>query len=69
MIINYCDIEMTVDYNYEEIEPEMYDYPGSSDSAVIESVKVNNVDIYDLLSIEQLYEIEGIILNNIRNNE
>ena len=69
MIINYCDIDITVDYNYEEIEPEMYDYPGSPDSATIESVKINDVDIYDLLSIEQLYDIEGLILDKIKNNE
>lgn len=69
MIINYCDIDITVDYNYEEIESEMYDYPGSPDSATIESVKINDVDIYDLLSIEQLYDIEGLILDKIKNNE
>ncbi len=69
MNIIYNDIALSIEYSYEEQEPGSYDYPGSPDSAEIESVKVKDVDIYDLLSIEQLYEIEGIILNKIRNNE
>jgi hypothetical protein len=67
MIITYCNIKMEVEYCYEEAEPQTYDYPGSPDSAVIESVYVNEVDIYDMLTVEQLYDIEGIILDKIRN--
>jgi hypothetical protein len=67
MIITYCNIKMEVEYCYEEAEPQTYDYPGSPDSAAIESVYVGDVDIYDMLTTEQLYDIEGIILNEIRN--
>jgi len=67
MIITYCNISMLVEYCYEEAEPQTYDYPGSPDSATIESVYVGDVDIYDMLTTEQIYDIEGIILNEIRN--
>ena len=66
MTINYCNIELVVEYDYEEAEPQTYDYPGSPDSVVLESVEVNDVDIYDMLTIEQLYDIESIILEKIR---
>lgn len=66
MIINYCDINMHVEYSYEEAEPETYDYPGSPDSAVLESVSINGVDILEMLSVEQYYDIEGIVLQKIR---
>lgn len=65
MIINYCNIKMEVEYCYEEAEPQTYDYPGSPSSASIESVYVSDVDIYDMLTVEQLYDIEGIILQKI----
>ena len=67
MIITYCNIKMEVEYCYEEAEPQTYDYPGSPDSATIESVYVGDIDIYDMLTIEQLYDIEEIIINEIRN--
>ena len=66
MIITYCNIKMEVEYCYEEAEPQTYDYFGSPDSATVESVYVADVDIYDMLTTEQLYDIEGIILNEIR---
>lgn len=67
MIINYCNIELDVEYCYEEAEPQAYNYPGSPSSAIIESVEVNGIDIYDMLSVEQLYDIEALILEKIEN--
>tara|TARA_R100000654_G_scaffold71224_1_gene101981 strand:- start:6610 stop:6810 length:201 start_codon:yes stop_codon:yes gene_type:complete len=64
MIINYCDVALFVKYCYEESEPQTWDYPGSPHSAEIESVTVNGVDIYDLLSVEQLHDIELLILES-----
>jgi len=64
MIINYCDVALFVEYSYEEAEQQTWDYPGSPHSAYIESVTVNNIDIYDLLSEEQLHDIECLILKS-----
>jgi len=66
MIINYCNIALYVEFSYEEAEPATYDYPGSPDEATIESVKVNDVDIYDLLGAEQLYDIQELICKQMR---
>lgn len=66
MKINYCDIELVIDYVYEEAEPQTYDYPGAPDSVVLQSVEVNDVDIYEMLTVEQMYDIEGIVLEKIR---
>jgi len=67
MIINYCNIELDVEYCYEEAEPQTYDYPGSPSSATLESVKVNGIDIYEMLDVVQLYDIEALILEKIEN--
>lgn len=66
MIINYCDIALYVEFSYEEPEPSTYDYPGSPDTATIESVQVNGVDIYELLGPEQLFDIEELICKEMR---
>tara|TARA_R110001632_G_C11257396_1_gene409511 strand:+ start:284 stop:487 length:204 start_codon:yes stop_codon:yes gene_type:complete len=66
MIIEYCGIKMGITYNYEESEPQSYDYPGSPESATIENVEINGIDIYEMLTIEQLYDIEGIIMQNLQ---
>ena len=66
MIINYCDIELEVEFSYDPPEPETYDYPGSPDNASLESVELNGVDIFDLLGAEQLFEIEDLICKKMR---
>ncbi len=66
MIINYCDIALYVEFSYEEAEPSTHDYPGSPDEATIESVQINGVDIYDLLGVEQLFDIEELICKEMR---
>ncbi len=66
MIINYCDIALYVEFSYDEAEPATYDYPGSPDQALIESVKVNDVDIYNLLDVEQLHDIQELICQQMR---
>lgn len=65
MKINYCEIPMEVAYEFYKGEPATWDYPGSSDEVVIESVEVNNVDIFNLLSPDQLYDLENIIIENL----
>ncbi len=67
MIINYCGIELEVEFSYEAPEAETYDYPGSPDNASLESVELNGVDIFDLLGAEQLFEIEDLICKKMRN--
>lgn len=62
MIIEYNDIKMDIDFAYEPGEKETFDYAGSSDQVHIESVSVKGVDIFDLLDLEQLNDIETIIL-------
>ncbi len=62
MIIEYNDIKMDIQFTYEPGEKETFDYVGSSDQVHIESVNVNGIDIYDLLDLEQLNDIETIIL-------
>ncbi len=66
MIINYCNIPLDVKFSYEKAEASTYDYPGSPDQALIESVKVNDVDIYNLLDAEQLHDIQELICEQMR---
>ena len=66
MTIDYCGVKLLVDFSYEAPEKETYDHPGSPDSACIESILVENTDIYDLLTAEQLYEIEEMICQKMR---
>lgn len=62
MIIEYCDLELDIDFTYERGEKQTFSYFGSSDSVHIEGVSVKGVDIFDLLDLEQLNDIETIIL-------
>lgn len=66
MIINYCNIPLDVEFSYEKAEASTYDYPGSPDEATIESVEVGGFDIYELLGPEQLYDIENLICEKMR---
>ncbi len=66
MIINYCNISLDVEFSYEKAEASTYDYPGSPDEASIQTVEVNGIDIYDLLGAEQLYDIENLICEKMR---
>jgi|TARA_R100000951_G_scaffold11803_1_gene9673 hypothetical protein len=62
MIIEYCDLELDIDFSYEAGEKQTFSYFGSSDKVHIEGVNVKGVDIFDLLDLEQLNDIETIIL-------
>ena len=66
MTIDYCGVKLLVDFSYEAPEKETYDHPGSPDSACIESILVENTDIYHLLTGEQLWEIEEMICQKMR---
>jgi len=63
MKINYCNIPMEVDYEFYKGESPTWDYPGSPDEVFLESVEVGGYDIYNLLSPDQLHDIENIILD------
>jgi len=62
MIIEYCNTELDVDFTYEPGEKQTFSYFGSSDSIHIEAVSVKGADIFDLLDLGQLSDIETIIL-------
>lgn len=62
MKINYCEIPMEVVYEFYKGEPQTWDYPGSPDEVELESVEVGGFDIYNLLSPDQMHDIENIIL-------
>ena len=66
MKINYCDIPMEVAYEFYKGEIQTWDYPGSPDEVVLESVEVGGFDIYDLLSADQMHDIENIILEKLQ---
>ena len=65
MKINYCEIPMEVAYEFYKGEEQTYAYPGSPDEVEIESVEVGGYDIYNLLSPDQLHDLEYIILEKI----
>jgi hypothetical protein len=56
---------MEVAYEFYKGEEQTFAYPGSPDEVEIESVEVGGYDIYNLLSPDQLHDIEYIILEKI----
>ena len=66
MKINYCGILMEVEYEFYKGEKQTWDYAGSPDEVEIESVEVGGYDIYNLLSPDQLHDLENIILEKYR---
>jgi|TARA_Y100000004_G_scaffold185238_1_gene235151 hypothetical protein len=56
--VKYCGIYLDVEGIYEAAEPQTYDYPGSSAEFDVHKVYVETTDIMDLLSDEQLEDIE-----------
>ena len=63
--IKYRGVELEVEGIYEEGENATYDYPGSSDQFYIEAIYVDSQDILNLLSNDQIDEIEVEILNKL----
>lgn len=62
--IKYRGVELEVEGIYEEGENATYDYPGSSDQFDIEAIYVDTQEIFELLTSNQIDEIEVEILNN-----
>ena len=65
MRINYCEVPMEVVYEFYKGEEQTWDYIGSPDEVIIESVEVGGVDIYHLLNEAQFHDIENIILEEL----
>lgn len=55
--INYMDIDLVVDYDFQAGEPETRQEPGCEDSADINSVCVADVDITNLIGDDHLCRI------------
>lgn len=65
MTINYRGYKLEVDYNFIKGEKQTYDYVGSADEVEIYSIELNDINIMELLGINQVYEIEDIILEEL----
>lgn len=65
--ITYCEVPMTVEYEFVAGEaPILWGdnaHPGSPDCAEISSVLIGGVEVYEMLSHEQLDRIEEKILD------
>jgi hypothetical protein len=62
--VKYRGVELEVEGMYEEGENATYDYPGSPDQFDIEAIYVDTQDIFELLTSDQIDEIEVKILQN-----
>ena len=62
--IEYNDIELWVEYDYEEGEEQTYDYIGSAPEVYLYSIFVRGVDIYNLFDANQLEEIKEILIKH-----
>lgn len=61
--INYKGFDLDIEYEYQAEERQTYDYPGCSESACIENVYLNDVDIFDLVE-DQLDDIEKALFKH-----
>ena len=66
MKIEYNGVLMEVNYEFYKGEEQTWDYAGSADDVEIESIEVGGVDIYDLLGLQTLHDIEHIILDKLQ---
>ncbi len=69
--INYKEVELEVDYDYSPEEAAVYyptdeAYPGCSEEATIDQIKIGGIDVTELLE-DQFSDIEEAILEE-RNN-
>ena len=62
--VDYNDIELWVEYQYEKGEQQTYDYVGSASEVYLDSIFVRGVDIYNLFDANQLEEIKEILIKN-----
>ncbi len=63
--VKYTDIYLHLEGHYTASEPRTYDYPGAPSEFDIEKVYIEDTDIFDLLSIEQIDEIEQLALESL----
>lgn len=59
--IKYHEIEISVQYSYSKGEERTHDYPGSPDQFEIENIWIESTEIHDLLSSDQLEDIENLV--------
>jgi len=59
--IKYHEIEISVQYSYSKGEAQTHDYAGSPDQFEIENIWIESTEIYDLLSSDQLEDIENLV--------
>lgn len=62
--IEYNDIELWIEYDYEEGEEQTYDYVGSAAEVYLYSIFVRGVDIYNLFDANQLEQIKEILIKH-----
>ena len=60
-IIKYHEIEMLIKYAFSKGEEQTYDYVGSADQIEIEGAWIENTEMFDLLSSDQIEEITTLI--------
>ena len=65
--ITYKEVEIVVEGTYTPPEERTDTYPGASSDFDINSVFVEDVDIYNLFSVDDLERIEELILEEIEN--
>ncbi len=60
--VKYCGIYLECEGTYEPPEQQTYDYPGASSEFEINAVYIESTNIVELLSEEQLDELESLSL-------
>ncbi len=66
MLITYKDWDLEVEYDFQPMERRTHNYPGCDASAMPECVKLNDIDITELLSEKVLEDIGESIIECLR---
>ena len=63
--LKYRGVELEIEYDYQPEEKQTWDYPGCGESFEITSIKINDIDVMELLE-EQIESIEEALVEELK---
>ena len=61
----YRGVELEIEFDYQPEEKQTWDYPGCGESFEITSIKINDIDVMELLE-EQIESIEEALVEELK---
>jgi hypothetical protein len=62
--VKYMDINFILEGKYYKGTPQTYEYPGDDEEFEVHNVFINDVNITDILSSNQINDLEKLALEN-----